>query len=475
MQRSVFKVEMAEQAAARESYAVKKFRSQVFADTIKRMNDEAERARCLDQARANHARWKAEVIRPSKVEVFSEDWGAVTQRLSKENGVIYAVLNMANAYSPGGGVIEGSAAQEENMFRRTDCFQFVTEDDVTPEPITRRLRYKKTKTDLIEGKAGEIYLDTDNPRLCFRQAEQFKKDPGKDASKDQITGYEFLPDEELFLFYEMRAAAQDCSSPLEKFDEKLARKKIRAQLDTCIQKNIRHVVLSAFGCGAFKNPAEVIARIYQEELQARLTYFDHVAFAVYYPGYGPDNAKVFEEVFAQQLDKEHEVSLGNILTHSVTSAINEITTAMKALNLKATRNRRCMSQLYILATEFQHAANQYKPVMNKDEFAQYAHTHQTILHAAAVLEEENFSEKLKMAVAIAISVITLSLALALTFGGIVIPALLVAIFVPTLATVSLASGGYSIFKLVQNHKNAKPIEAAYAFAEIMEENKPVVR
>ena len=61
---------------------------------------------------------------------------------------------------------------------------------------------------------------------------------------------------------------------------------------------MRHAVLSAFGCGAFLNPADQVARIYRQELHKRATHFDVIAFAIFHAGYGPDNFKPFEKEFA---------------------------------------------------------------------------------------------------------------------------------------------------------------------------------
>jgi len=60
---------------------------------------------------------------------------------------------------------------------------------------------------------------------------------------------------------------------------------------------IRHAVLGAFGCRAFRNPAKKVAYIYREEIAARREHFDVVAFAIFSAGYGPDNHGPFVEVF----------------------------------------------------------------------------------------------------------------------------------------------------------------------------------
>jgi len=58
-------------------------------------------------------------------------------------------------------------------------------------------------------------------------------------------------------------------------------------------------VLSAFGCGAFQNPADQVASIYKEELEASLDKFDKIIFAIFDPGYPPDNFVPFEKVFGE--------------------------------------------------------------------------------------------------------------------------------------------------------------------------------
>lgn len=239
-------------------------------------------------AAENLARWRdSSVLGESRlrVDVLPEDWGDVARALTRELGVCFAVLNMANAYVPGGAYVEGAIAQEENMFRRTDChFR------IDPAAVDAGLdRSRPEMTELLNGRTGTVYLDIDRPRVCIRGAEDRRR---------ADLGYPWLPDDQIFPFYELRAAAQDLRDG-SAFDAADARCRISAQLDTLRNHGVRHAVLSAFGCGAFGNPASEVAAIYRDELTARQSDFSRVAFAIYAAGYGPDNFTPFASVFAR--------------------------------------------------------------------------------------------------------------------------------------------------------------------------------
>lgn len=83
-------------------------------------------------------------------------------------------------------------------------------------------------------------------------------------------------------------------------DPKETRRRIAAQLDTLRNHTIRHAVLGAFGCGAFRNPADRVAQIYREEITARSEDFAVLAFAIFSAGYGPDNFTPFSEAFRHE-------------------------------------------------------------------------------------------------------------------------------------------------------------------------------
>ena len=227
------------------------------------------------------------------VEVYEGDWGVVTQYLTKRYGKCFAVLNMANSQVPGGGYIEGMVAQEENMFRRTDCHF-----SIRPEHTENFGNYKKEWTDLINGANGKVYLDTKNPRICVRDFE---------AIDEENLGYQWLPDEDIFPFYEMRSAAVDLRAGLEfnpefdidkgiSFDQKECEKRIVAQFETLKHANIKHVVLGAHGCGAFLNPTEKVAETYNKVINRYKDYFINISFAIFNAGYGPDNFTPFSKI-----------------------------------------------------------------------------------------------------------------------------------------------------------------------------------
>jgi hypothetical protein len=107
-------------------------RRQVLRETIAAF-EKSDPPGCYHRlAKQNLGRWQSEsrVLELSlQVQVFPGDWGDVTRSLTHTHGTCFAVLNMANAYVPGGAYVEGAIAQEENLFRRTDCHFRIGEDE----------------------------------------------------------------------------------------------------------------------------------------------------------------------------------------------------------------------------------------------------------------------------------------------------------------------------------------------------------
>lgn len=74
------------------------------------------------------------------------------------------------------------------------------------------------------------------------------------------------------------------------------KKRIRAQFLTLKERGVKHVVFSAFGCGAFGNDAHKVASLYKEVIAEFSDDLDKVVFAIYFAGHGMSNYEIFRAV-----------------------------------------------------------------------------------------------------------------------------------------------------------------------------------
>jgi uncharacterized protein (TIGR02452 family) len=154
------------------------------------------------------------------------------------------VLNMANAYTPGGGFLHGDGAQEENLHRRTNYFQSLHER----ERNGARLYPIPSE--------GAIYSPN---LLVFRHSE--------------AKGYAFMNPPELLSFI---ACAAPVRPPLiyrkgmaymDEESELLVKAKMRTILAVGLDQGHDAIVLCAFGCGAFRCPPHHVAQCIKEVLE----------------------------------------------------------------------------------------------------------------------------------------------------------------------------------------------------------------
>lgn len=277
-------------------------RQKVLVETLTKLYDKDERDRLRKVALDNVEKWRKEKTKNSQgsllLHVVPDDWGVAALEATKTHGEVFACLNMANQQVFGGGYVDGMVAQEENMFRRTDCHfshprNLKESQEVSVEKYNiKRVYYTPSEAILVESLSGECYFDT-TPRVCIR---------GQEDRAAPDLGYKLLKEDEIFPFYELRSAATDLrgkSNEIKGKQKERTRKKVKAQLDTLIKNGVRHAILSAFGCGAFLHNAYEVATVYKEEIEKCKSSFDVIIFAVYYAGYGNDNFKPFQEVFSE--------------------------------------------------------------------------------------------------------------------------------------------------------------------------------
>ena len=179
------------------------------------------------------------------VRVVAMDTLKCVSELTREFGLHFAVLNMANAYIPGGAYTRRRAtAQEESLLRRTDIHfsldRNMLRQNSDKDSDKYEYKYSGEYTDLINGRNGRVLFSNDEKdlRLCVRL---------------DLDAIKWNAPHEIFGFYELRSAAVNLRNlrhgSWSGYNHGETRKRIAAQLETLIEKECRHVVLSAFGCG----------------------------------------------------------------------------------------------------------------------------------------------------------------------------------------------------------------------------------
>ncbi|RIB19969.1 hypothetical protein C2G38_2244844 [Gigaspora rosea] len=213
-----------------------------------------------------------EIIRPilsekqeiPTIEVYNGDCLSYALDLKKKLGLNPIVLNMANDQVPGGNYLYGAGAQEENLFRRTNLFQYHEPKRNEWYPIPN---------------AGGIYCPN---ATVIRASEQ--------------ENYMFLDVPEKMSFVAVAALCQptlvtdsDGNVTLTDDNKELTRQKIRSMLNIGLDNGHDSIVLSAFGCGAFSNPPSTIAQLFHEIISQEYAggaenlpkTYRHIGFAIF--------------------------------------------------------------------------------------------------------------------------------------------------------------------------------------------------
>ena len=167
------------------------------------------------------------------------------------------VLNMANAYNPGGGYRSGAGAQEENLHRRTDLRRFLNRKFY---PIDKPCALISKDVTVFRGPESEGYpflkvpfkvnvvscAATSHPNLV-----QIKGPRGREEPR----------------------LADDAADVM--------KSKVHAILLAAARSGCDTLVLSAFGCGAFANPPTHVASLFRGAIEEHFRHsFKHISFSV---------------------------------------------------------------------------------------------------------------------------------------------------------------------------------------------------
>ena len=237
-----------------------------FEDTLERCNSEALgalTARAVAASRvypADFSSGKLYKVRESEITVAEGTTFAVAGAYLGQGRV--AVLNFANPHYPGGGVTQGAMAQEECLCRSSNLFPCLSSDAVFEDFYT----YHRRETD---------YDFSD--RLIYS--------PGVTVFKDDSPVPQLLNQEAWFQVDVITCAAPYLTKRrhvnMSVLKARL-KSRIRNILEAAIENEAEVLILGAFGCGAFGNPPQVVAKAFREVLEDRRyrMAFAQVVFAI---------------------------------------------------------------------------------------------------------------------------------------------------------------------------------------------------
>lgn len=217
-------------------------------------------------------------------------------RKLKEKGVNcdkIAVLNFASATTPGGGVVSGSSSQEESLCRVSTLYNALTAKQVKIYYDMNRHHKDRFHTDWI------IY----SPEILV-----FRNDDFEDMS--------VLPMDDWYHCNVITCPApnlrQQKNNRFNPDDNKglvlpdateeykiIMRNRIRYILTVAERKGNTHLILGAFGCGAFKNDPKVVSQLFKEVIidEGFGHLFEYIEFAVYCRQYDTKNNTAFYNTF----------------------------------------------------------------------------------------------------------------------------------------------------------------------------------
>ena len=227
---------------------------------------------------------------PPRITVTPERTLECAARLHRENAKRkIAVLNFASATHPGGGVTRGANAQEECLCRCTTLYPALKGAQAAP---FYNMSEDSLRTDACLYTPGVLAIktDTDLPDR-LPESEWFRIDVVSCSAPN------LRPHPASAMNPGDTAPAHISNSALEGLHTNRWSQILRAAAG---RDDV--LVLGAFGCGAFRNPPEIVAKAFKE-LQRDDPYlvdaFSEIVFAVYCPPQDDTNFRTFYKVLME--------------------------------------------------------------------------------------------------------------------------------------------------------------------------------
>jgi uncharacterized protein (TIGR02452 family) len=201
-----------------------------------------------------------------EVTVTAESTAACARRLVGE-GARVACLNFASAKNPGGGFLGSARAQEEQLCRASGLY---------PTLLTQR-----------------VYYDANRANRDARYTDWAITSPDVPVFRDDAMARLARPFEASFITMPApNAGALKDADPADL--SSIFVRRIEAVLALGVELGATRFVAGAWGCGAFRNDPELVARAFVDVLsRGWAKRFDQVVFAIYALRSGDRNFEVF--------------------------------------------------------------------------------------------------------------------------------------------------------------------------------------
>ena len=206
--------------------------------------------------------------------------------INSTNEGFVGVLNFASSTNPGGGVTKGSTAQEECLCRCSNLYLTLYQEKCIREYYNINKKYMSNlgSDAIIYSRNVYVFKDKDYNMLPVKDrfyvdvltcaAPNLRENPrnqyNTDASEEKLT----LTDEELYNIHVKRS---------------------RNILNVAIKNEDDYLILGAFGCGAFRNNPEIVAKAYKDVLQDYMYCFKVIDFAIIDGKYS-NNYEIFKRI-----------------------------------------------------------------------------------------------------------------------------------------------------------------------------------
>lgn len=227
--------------------------------------------------------------KPAKVKVTNKDTFSAAQPYAKiaeidDGETVVAILNFASATNPGGGVTKGSSAQEECLCRCSNLYPALNQTKCFGQYYNiNRLNNDNRGSDKI------IYT---RDVLVFKDKDYNLLEPNNRFYVDVITCAAPNLRDYPCNYYIQNAPKKTLQLTNEELYS-IHVKRAHAILDVALLNGVTHIILGAFGCGAFKNDPETVAKAYKDVIEEYKYRFEVIEFAIIGKN---DNYDIFKRV-----------------------------------------------------------------------------------------------------------------------------------------------------------------------------------